>query len=86
MTSHTTPEFGSDVVQVNPFAEELIEVLLESHGDSGSFLTDVSPAIIANSLHSNELVGATGFEPATPCAQAVIYAFSCDFLHSSIWS
>ena len=55
--------------RLNPFAEELIEVLLESHGDSGSFLTDVSPATIANSLRSNELVGATGFEPATPCAQ-----------------
>jgi hypothetical protein len=31
------------------------------------------------------LVGATGFEPATPCAQDRYIAFSCDFLHFPIW-
>ena len=30
------------------------------------------------------MVGATGFEPATPCAQDTFSAFSCDFLHFPI--
>src|SRR5262245_46866342 len=31
-----------------------------------------------------EVVGATGFEPATPCAQDTSSAFSCDFLRFPI--
>jgi hypothetical protein len=29
------------------------------------------------------VVGAAGFEPATPCAQDIIDAISCDFLQSA---
>jgi hypothetical protein len=32
-----------------------------------------------------KVIGATGFEPATPCAQDTFSAFSCDFLHFPIW-
>jgi len=33
---------------------------------------------------ARKVVGATGFEPATPCAQDTFSAFSCDFLHFPI--
>jgi hypothetical protein len=32
---------------------------------------------------NRNLVGATGLEPATPCAQDINSAISCDFPHSS---
>ena len=46
----------------------------------GRFLTYVSPPLIAISLRSKELVGATGFEPATPCAQGPCPAIVRNFL------
>src|SRR5204863_5390436 len=59
-----------DVIEIGALADELVEKLVEGgHGDSGS-LSDPSclPSPL-NLLQSNKLVGATGFEPATPCAQ-----------------
>ena len=56
-----------DVVEVDALAEELIEVGAEvGHGDSGS-LSDLTVSTrLRKLLRSNELVGMTGFEPATP--------------------
>jgi hypothetical protein len=34
---------------------------------------------------TRKVVGATGFEPATPCAQAIKRAFFGVFLQSPIW-
>ncbi len=61
--------FRGDVLDVGAVANELLEVVVECHGDRGSFRTSLSPAVSRNPLQDNHLVGATGFEPATPCAQ-----------------
>src|SRR5262245_59186993 len=43
-------------------------------------------AVSGTPLEPRKVVGATGFEPATPCAQDFLIAFSCVFLQSAIWS
>ena len=44
------------------------------------------PFDFAQGAPNGALVGATGFEPATPCAQDTFSAFSCDFLRFQIQS
>lgn len=41
--------FGSDVMNVSAFPQELIEELIEGHGDSGSFLISLPSLIRRNS-------------------------------------
>ena len=54
-------------MQVDAFAQELLEMLIERiHGDRGSFPTTLSSRIQRNFYGEKKLVGMTGFEPATP--------------------
>ncbi len=56
-----------DVVEVDPLFEQLVEeVVQQLHGDNGSRSDLISPMELGNSFRRKELVGATGFEPATP--------------------
>ena len=62
--------------------------------EQGWHATDCQPIVSRRSIRVRQihkrvktlviLVGATGFEPATPCAQDTFSAFSCDFLHFQI--
>ena len=54
-------------MEVDPFLEELVEkVVKDLHGDKRSLSDLMSPRDWFNSFRRKELVGATGFEPATP--------------------
>ena len=56
-----------DVVEVDALAEELIEVGVQvGHGDSGSLSDLTASTRLRKLLRRLDLVGMTGFEPATP--------------------